>query len=155
MATKGNSPLKRKTEGEFLEHTVNVSKLIKTLILSFLRSDSDYGLITDIKSDLDQIYDTIIDYLSKEKLDVYALKLDKRILLSKTGRDFENIYEVIKIKAQLQIKKDMIEIWDDTDNKILHLVVVPVRKHFPLDYSSNKQRSQLIEKISAMTWEIS
>jgi hypothetical protein len=60
----------------------------------------------------------------------------------------------MKGHSELQIKKDMIEIWDDPENRILHLIVVPVRKHFPIEYSTIKERAKMVEKISSMTWTI-
>ncbi len=155
MTAEGDSTLKKKVEGEFPEDEVSVSKLVKTLIKSFLKSDSDYGAITDIKTDIDHIYGMVRDVIDEEKVDVYALKLDDRVLLSKTGADFEAIYEVIKGRSELEIKKDMIEIWDDAMNRILHLIVVPVRKHFPIEYSTSKEKEKMIEKISSMTWQAS
>ena len=155
MTPNGNSALKKKVEGEFSEETLDVGKLVRTLIESFLKSDSNYGAITDIKTDTNNIYGLVNSYIDEERLDIYALRLADRILLSKTNVDFENLYGVIKEKAHLQIKKDMIEIWDDPGSKILHLIVVPVRKHFPIDYATSKDKSRIIEKISSMTWSIS
>jgi len=155
MTAEGDSTLKKKVEGEFPEDEVSVSKLVKTLIKSFLKSDSDYGAITDIKTDIDHIYGMVCDVIDEEKVDVYALKLEDRVLLSKTGADFEAIYEVIKSRSELEIKKDMIEIWDDARNRILHLIIVPVRKHFPIEYSTSKEKEKIIEKISSMTWQAS
>ncbi|RJS75538.1 hypothetical protein CW712_04210 [Candidatus Bathyarchaeota archaeon] len=154
MAAEGDSSLKKKVEGEFSEQSVNVGKLVKTLIKSFLRADSDYGAITDIRADINRIYDTVVRYIEEEKIDVYALKLDDRILLSKTGVNFEDVYKVMKERSELQIKKDMIEIWDDPEHRILHLIVVPVRKHFPIEYSTAKEKMGLIKKISLMTWSV-
>jgi len=155
MTAEGDSTLKKKVEEEFPEDAINVSKLVKTLIKSFLKSDSDYGAITDIKTDINHIYGMVRDVIDEEKVDIYALKLDDRVLLSKTGVDFERIYEVIKGRSELEIKKDMIEIWDDVKNRILHLIVVPVRKHFPIEYSTSKEKEKMIEKISSMTWQVS
>ena len=152
MTAEGNSSLKKKVEGEFSEQSINVGKLVKTLIKSFLRSESNYGAITDIKSDINNIYEMAVSYIDEEKLDIYALKLEDRILLSKTSIEFEDIYEIMKGRSELQIKKDMIEIWDDPENKILHLIVVPVRKHFPIEYSTAREKAKMIEKISSMTW---
>jgi len=155
MTAEGDSSLKKKVEGEFSEQTVDVSNLVRTLVKSFLRSDSNYGAITDIKSDIGFIYDLVVKYIEGEKMDVYALKLDDRILLSRTSADFDGVYEVLKTRSELQIKKDMIEIWDDAANRILHLIVVPVKKHFPIEYSNAKEKAKIIEKISSMTWTLS
>ncbi|MDH5795626.1 MAG: hypothetical protein OEZ24_05900 [Candidatus Bathyarchaeota archaeon] len=155
MTPDGDPGLRKKVEGDFPEQTPNVGELVKTLMKSFLKSDSNYGAITDIETDIDSIYDMVSRYIDEEKVNVYALKLGDRILLSKTDVDFEDIYEVIKERSQLQIKKDMIEIWDDAESGILHLIIVPVRKHFPLDYSTDRQKAKMIEKISSMTWQIS
>ena len=153
MTPNGNSALRKKVEGEFSEETLDVGKLVRTLIESFLKSDSNYGAITDIKTDTNNIYGLVNSYIDEERLDIYALRLADRILLSKTNVDFENLYGVIKERAHLQIKKDMIEIWDDAHSKILHLIIVPVKKHFPLDYSTSRQRAKMIEEISSMTWQ--
>ena len=104
MTAEGDSSLKKKVEGEFSEQTIDVSNLVRTLVRSFLRSDSNYGAITDIKSDINRIYDLIVQFIEAEKMDVYALKLDDRILLSRTSTDFDNVYEVIKTRSELQIK---------------------------------------------------
>jgi hypothetical protein len=152
MTADSDSPLKKKVKGEFSEQTMDVSNLVKTLVKSFLRSDSNYGAITDIKSDINYIYDLVVKYIEGEKMDVCAVKLEDRILLSRTGADFDDIYEVLKARSELQIKKDMIEIWDDAANRILHLIVVPVKKHFPIEYSNAREKAKIIEKISSMTW---
>jgi len=152
MNVKDNSSLREEIEGEFEEQRIGIEKLIETLMESFLRSSSDYGAIADIETDIDQIYLLVKKHIEKKKLDVYALKIDDRILLSKTNASFDDLYEVIKRHSELQIKKDMIEIWDDAENKILHLIVIPVRKHFPIRYTSPKQKIGMIKKISLMTW---
>jgi len=155
MTPEGDPSLRKKVEGDFPEGTLNVAELVKTLMKSFMKSESNYGAITDIETDMDSIYDMVSSYIGKEKLDICALRLGDRILLSKTDVGFENLYEVIRGRSQLQIKKDMIEIWDDADNRILHLIIVPVRKHFPLDYSTDKQKAKMVEEISSMTWQVS
>jgi hypothetical protein len=62
---------------------------------------------------------------------------------------------VIKTRSELQIKKDMIEIWDDAANRILHLIIVPVKKHFPIEYLNIREKAKIIEKVSLMTWTLS
>jgi len=155
MTPEGDPSLRKKVEGDFPEGILNVAELVKTLMKSFMKSESNYGAITDIETDINSIYDIVRNYIDREELDIYALRLGDRILLSKTDAAFENLYEVIRDRSQLQIKKDMIEIWDDADNRILHLIIVPVRKHFPLDYSTDKQKAEMIEEISSMTWQVS
>jgi len=155
MTPEGDPGLGKKVEGDFPGSTLNVAELVKTLMKSFMKSESNYGAITDIETDMNSIYDVVRNYINREELDIYALRLGDRILLSKTDAAFENLYEVIRGRSQLQIKKDMIEIWDDADNRILHLIIVPVRKHFPLDYSTDKQKTNMIEEISSMTWQVS
>jgi hypothetical protein len=142
-------------EGKFPEEGLNIGKLVKTLIKSFLRSDSNYGAITEIETDMNRIYGMVRGYINEEKMEVYALKIGDRILLSRTNVDFKEIYEVLRGRSELQIKKDMIEIWDDVDQKILHLIIVPVRKHFPIEYSNAKQKAKMIKEISSMTWQAS
>jgi hypothetical protein len=155
MAKGDGSSLKKKVEGEFEEDTLNVGKLVKTLIQSFLKSDSNYGAITDIKTDINNIYNTVRDYIKEEKVDVYAIKMDDRILLSKTNVDFDDIYQVIKERSELKVKEDVIEIWDDSEEKILHLIILPVKKHFPIEYANFREKENIMEKISLMTWQIS
>ncbi len=154
MTSEDDSGLRKRVERDFPEDGMNVSHLVKTLIKSFLKSESNYGAITDIETDMNSIYELVSNYINRERLDVYALRLEDRILLSKTGARFEKVYDVIKERSQLQIKKDMIEIWDDPQSRILHLIIVPVRKHFPLEYSTNRQKANMIEKISSMTWQV-
>jgi len=154
LTAEGDSSLRKKVEDEFSEQTVDISNLVRTLVKSFLRSDSHYGAITDVKSDINRIYDLIVQYIGAEKMDIYALKLDDRILLSRTSTEFDNLYEVIKTKSELQIKKDMIEIWDDATNRILHLIIVPVKKHFPIEYANEREKAKIVEKVSLMTWTL-
>jgi len=147
-----DSSLRERIEEEFEEQKVGIEKLIEMLIESFCRSDSDYGAIADVESDIDQVYFMVKKYIEEKKMDIYALKINDRILLSRTKEGFEDLYEVIKRHSELQIKKDMIEIWDDANNKILHLLVMPVRKHFPIKYRTQKQKIEMIKEISLMTW---
>jgi len=154
MSSDGDSSLREEVEGEFKEQKIGVEKLIETLIESFLRSGSNYGAIADIETDIDWIYLLVKKHIEENKIDVYALKIGDRILLSKTNEGFDDLYEVIKRHSELQIKKDMIEIWDDADHKILHLLVMPVRKHFPIEYANSKQKIEIIKKISLMTWPV-
>ena len=72
------------------------------------------------------------EYIASQNLDVYALKMEDRILLSRTNIGFEELCEVIKEKSHPQMKRDIIEVWNDEENKILHLIIIPFRKHFPL-----------------------
>ncbi len=152
MTAESSSSLKKKVEGEFPEQAIDVSSLVRTLVKSFLKSDSNYGVITDIRSDINYIYDLVVRFVQVEKMDIYVLKLENQILLSKTGSDFDNLYKILRTCSVLQIKKDMIEIWDDAYNKVLHLIIVPVKKHFPIEYTNTKERTRIIEKISLMTW---
>lgn len=137
--------LKKKTEGEFVEDEKNISKLIEVLIKSFLRTDSDYGAITDIKTDINNVYRILRDYIVEEKLDICTLKLNDHILMSKTSAGFEDIYTIIKENSQLKIKKDTIEIWDDSKNKIIHFLIMPLRKHFPIEYETDQDRERIID----------
>jgi len=152
MTADDDSSLREEIEGEFEEHKIGIEKLIETLMESFLRSNSNYGAIADIETDIDRIHLLVKRYIEERKMDIYTLKINNRILLSRTNEGFDDLYEVIKQRSELQIKKDMIEIWDDADNKILHLLVIPVRKHFPIKYTSPKQKFETIKKISLMTW---
>jgi hypothetical protein len=146
----GNSTLRKKVEREVKEENGAVKELVETLIISFLKSDSDYGAITDLNIDINRIYDIVRDYIVSEKLDVYALMLGDRILLSRTNMGFEELYEVIKGKSQPQLKRDIIEVWDDPKNKILHLIIIPFRKHFPIEYTNEKEKEDMTQKFSTM-----
>jgi hypothetical protein len=148
---KEDSASKKKIERRPPKQDSNLQRLVKASIKSFLEAESYYGAITDIKGDISQIYTMLKGYIEKEKIDIYALKIDDRILLSKTIVGFEDLYELIKNRSELQVKKDGIEIWDDAANKILHLIMVPVEKHFPIEYSTTKHKTDLTKKISSMT----
>lgn len=149
IMTEENFGLRKKVEKEVAEEDSNVKEMVEILIESFLKSDSNYGIITDIKTDINRIYSLVTNHINLEKLDIYALKLEDRILLSRTNLDFDEIYEVVKGKSQLQARKNMIEIWDDAKNSILHLFVAPLRKHFPLEYSTEKEKAKIIKKLSS------
>jgi len=139
----------KKGEAEHREHTL--SNMIKTLLVTFMGSDENYGSITDIKADVNCVYKLLIDYVNEEKFDVYVLKLEDCILLSKTNVRFEELYKTIKRQSSLEIKKDVMEIWNDADNKILHLFVIPLRKHFLIGYSTTTQKTDLINQILPTT----
>jgi len=148
MKINKDSSLREKVEGEFEERKTGITELIKTLMESFLRSDSNYGAITDIQTDINRIYMLVKRYIEKKKLNIYVLKMGDRILLSRTDETFDDLCEVIRRHSKLQVKRGIIEIWDDSDNKILHLLILPVRKHFPIKYSSSRQKAQIIRKLS-------
>jgi len=127
------------------------SNMVKTLLETFMGSDENYGAITDIKADVNYVHKLLMEYVDREKLDVYMLKLEDRILLSKTNVRFEKLYKTIKRQSNLEIKKDVMEIWNDADNKILHLFVIPVRKHFLIEYSTATQKTDLVNQILLKT----
>lgn len=136
--------LKKKTESKFIEDEKNILKLIEVLIKSFLRTDSDYGAITDIRTDINHVYRIVRNYIVEEELDICALKLDDHIIMSKTNVGFEDLYVIIRKHSQLEVKKNMIEIWDDSKNKILHFLIMPLRKHFPIEYESDQDKERII-----------
>lgn len=144
MTPQKSSSLRKRIEGEFSEDEVGITKLIETLMRSFLRADSDYGAIADIKTDIDHVYGLVKNYISEERLDVYALKLEDRILMSKTNVGFDELYEVIRERSNLKAKSGIIEIWDDQENKILHFLIMPLRKHFPIEYSTEAEKEKIV-----------
>ena len=137
--------MRKRVTGEFLEDDLSIRELVETLVKSFIKTDSNYGAITDIKSDIDAFYKSVGEYVRDEKLDIYALKFDDRILLSRTGFGFEEIYEVVKMKSVLQRKDDMLEFWDDEESKILHLIIAPLKKHFPIEYSDQTEKLRIMQ----------
>ena len=139
--------MRKRIAGEFPEESLGIKELTETLIESFIKTDSNYGMITDVRTDLNLFYRCIKDYVKSKNLDVYALRFGDRILLSRTSFGFNEIYKVVKMKSTLRLKKDMLEIWDDEENKILHLVIAPLKKHFPLEYSNKKERLKIIENL--------
>ncbi|MEM1607137.1 MAG: hypothetical protein QW341_04155 [Candidatus Bathyarchaeia archaeon] len=145
MQSQRKQPLKKKVEEEFIEESVGVEKLIEMLVKSFLRADSDYGAITDIRTDIDSIYMLMKSYVSEEKLDIYVLKIGDKILMSKTNVNFDRIYEVIKERSHLEAKRGIIEIWDDPENGLLHFLIVPLRKHFPIEYATDNDKEKTIK----------
>jgi len=148
MKVNKDSSLREKVEGEFEERKTGITELIKTLMESFLRSNSNYGAITDIQTDINRIYLLVKRYIEEKKLNVYALRIGDCILLSRTDETFDDLCKVIRQHSKLLVKRGVIEIWDDSDNKILHLLILPVRKHFPIKYTSSRQKTQIIRKIS-------
>jgi len=145
MKPKDKLSSKENGEAKYREHTI--STMVKTLLETFMRSDENYGEITDIKTDVNSIHKLLIDYVNRENLDVYVLKLEDRILLSKINVRFEELYKTVKKQSNLEIKKDIMEIWNDPDNKMLHLFITPIRKHFPIEYSTTTQKTDLINQI--------
>jgi hypothetical protein len=146
MPLQKNS-LRKKIESEFIEDEANISKLIEVLIKSFLMTDSDYGVISDIKIDVDNVYRLVRNYIAEERLDVCALKLGDRIFMSKTNIGFDDIYAVIEEHSQLKAKKDMVEIWDDAVNRIVHFLIIPLRKHFPIEYTTEAERDKIVDTL--------
>ncbi|MCX8170953.1 MAG: hypothetical protein N3E47_03125 [Candidatus Bathyarchaeota archaeon] len=147
MQSQRKHPLRKKVEEEFVEEGVGASKLIEMLVKSFLRAGSDYGAITDIKTDVDNIYMLVKSYISEKRLDIYVLKIGDRILMSKTNENFDRIYEVIKERSSLEIKRGIIEIWDDSENGLLHFLIIPLRKHFPIEYATDSDKEKTIKAL--------
>jgi hypothetical protein len=145
MRLQKRSSLRKRIEGEFIEKDTSIHKLIEMLIKSFLRADSDYGAITDIKTDVDYIYKIVKNYISNEKLDIYALKIGNCILMSKTNVIFDEIYEIIKERSYLKARKGVVEVWDDPNNRILHFLIMPTRKHFPIEYVTDSDKEEIIK----------
>ncbi|MEM2341970.1 MAG: hypothetical protein QXX94_00765 [Candidatus Bathyarchaeia archaeon] len=145
MYSQKRSSLRKRVEEDLAEEDESAHKLIETLVKSFLRADSDYGAITEIRTDINYIYKIIKNYISKENLDVYALKIGNVILLSKTNVGFDEIYEVIRERSHLEVKKGIIEIWDDLENGILHFLIIPLRKHFPIEYATDEEKEKTVK----------
>lgn len=143
MPPQKSSPLRKRIEGEFIEGE-SVDKLVETLIKSFLRTDSDYGAITEIETGIDHIYRLVKNYISEERLDIYALKLENRILMSKTNIGFDDLYKVIKERSHLRAKKGIVEVWDDSESGIIHFLIMPIRKHFPIEYAADNEKEKII-----------
>lgn len=144
MQSQERRSLKKRIEGEFKEDFA-INKLIETLIKSFLRSESDYGAITDIKADVDHVFRLVREYISRSELDICALKVKDSIFMSKTNVHFDEIYRVIRERSQLMVRRGIVEIWDDQNNRILHFLIMPLRKHFPIDYESIDEREEIEE----------
>lgn len=145
MQLQGRS-LRKRVEGEF-EESAGLNKLIETLLGSFLKSESSYGIITDIKTDIDNVFSFVKDIISKKGLDIYALKIRDEIYLSKAVRHFDELYDVIRGRSLLIAKKGLIEIWDDHESKILHFLVPSLRKHFPIEYENEYERKEIVEAL--------
>ncbi|MEM2309293.1 MAG: hypothetical protein QW804_06070 [Candidatus Bathyarchaeia archaeon] len=143
MPPQKSKSLKKRIEGEFIEEG-GINKLVETLIKSFLRADSDYGAISDIETDIDHIYMLVKNYISEERLDIYALKLEDRILMSKTNISFDDLYEVIRSRSYLRAKKGIVEVWDDPESEIIHFLIMPIRKHFPIEYTTEDEKEKII-----------
>lgn len=146
MQPQKRKSLRKRIEGEF-EEGAGVNKLIETLLRSFLKSESNYGLITDIKTDVNYVFKLVRETISEKELDIYALKIRDEIYLSKTVEHFNELYKVIRERSQLKVKKGIIEIWDDDKSKILHFLVPSLRRHLPIEYESNREKKEIVETL--------
>ncbi|MEM1506682.1 MAG: hypothetical protein QW702_06260 [Candidatus Bathyarchaeia archaeon] len=147
MQSQRKQPLRKKVEEEFTEEGIGASKLVEMLVESFLRAGSDYGAITDIRTDVDRIYTLLKNYISREKLDIYVLKVGDKIFMSKTNVNFDRIYEIIRERSRLEIKRGIIEIWDDSENGLLHFLIIPLRKHFPMEYTTEDDKEKIVKAL--------
>lgn len=147
LLTVTEKGLEKKVEAEISEQTLDRKETIKFLINKFLKSDTSYGEITDIEEDVQSFYDLTRNYIQQEKLDIQALKIKDKILLSRTSSEFEDVKKTVEMYSVLIATRDMIEVWDDCQNKILHLLVLPLRKHFPIGYKSEENRLEIIEEL--------
>jgi len=145
MHLQKRSSLRKRVEGEFIEEDASIHRLVEVLIKSFLRADSEYGAITDIKADVDYIYKLVKNYISNEKVDVYALKIGNCILMSKTNIGFDEVYEIIKERSYLKARRGVAEVWDDPSNRILHFLIIPIRKHFPIEYVTDSEKEKIVK----------
>lgn len=146
MQSQKRKSLKRRVEEEVEESTC-VNNLIETLLRSFLKSSSDYGLITDIKSNVNYVFNLIREKIAEKDLNIYALKVRGEIYLSKAIEHFNELYEVIRGRSQLIVKKDIIEIWDDCDSRILHFLIPSLRRHLPIEYEDERERKEIIDDL--------
>ncbi|MEM1586857.1 MAG: hypothetical protein QXX99_05280 [Candidatus Bathyarchaeia archaeon] len=146
MQSQRKKTLRKRVEGEF-DEDAGVNKLIETLLRSFLKSESSYGLITDIKTNVNYVFKLVRGLISEKELDIYALKIRDEIYLSKAIEHFNELYEVIKGKAQLKIKKDIIEVWDDEESRILHFLMPSLRRHLPIEYEGDREKKEIMEAL--------
>lgn len=144
MREQRRRSLRRKVEGEFKEDT-NINDLIETLLKSFLRSGSNYGLITDIETDVGHVFRIVQNLISEKNLNISALRIRDEIYLSKAVDHFDELYEVIRGRASLKAKKGLMEVWDDDESRILHFLVPSLRRHFPIEYEDDGEREEIIK----------
>ncbi|MEM2320924.1 MAG: hypothetical protein QXS79_03460 [Candidatus Bathyarchaeia archaeon] len=138
--------MKKKVEGEFEEST-SVDKLVETLLRSFLKSESNYGLITDIRTDVGYVFRIAKELISEKGFDIYVLRVKNEIYLAKAVERFDDLYDVIKERSLLRAKKGLIEIWDDDESRILHFLVPSLRRHLPIEYENENERERIIETL--------
>jgi len=146
MQSQKRKPLKKSVEGEF-DEGAGVNNLIETLLRSFLKSESNYGLITDIRTDVNNVFRLVKELIAEKNLNIYALKVRDEIYLSKAVEHFNELYKVVRERSQLKIKKGIVEIWDDSDNKILHFFVPSLRRHLPIEYESEHEKKEIMENL--------
>jgi len=139
--------LAKRVEAEISEKELDKRDIIAVLIDKFVKSDSSYGELTGIEGDVQYVYDLVRGYVCQEKLDVYALRFGDKILLSRTDFEFEEVRKAIEMYSVLVAKREIVELWDDCQNKILHLLIMPLRKHFPIGYSNEESKLRMVEKI--------
>jgi len=137
-----------KAEAEISEQNIDGKEAIAVLINKFLKSDSRYGEITNIEEGVQSVYNLTRDYICEKKLDVCALRCRDKILLSRTDLEFEDVQKAVQMYSTLIAKRDIIELWGDSQNKILHLLILPLRKHFPIGYRDEKDKLEIIEELS-------
>lgn len=146
MRSQERKSLRKKVEEEF-EESIGINKLLDTLLKSFLKSDSAYGLITDIKADVNNVFRIVKETISDKGLDIYALKIGNEIYLSKAIEHFNELYEVVKKRSLLKAKKGLMEIWDDCESRILHFLVPSLRRHLPIEYKDDREKKEIIEAL--------
>ncbi|MBS7640269.1 MAG: hypothetical protein QXJ19_06500 [Candidatus Bathyarchaeia archaeon] len=146
MCSQEGKSLRKKVEEEF-EESIGINKLIDTLLKSFLKSDSAYGLITDIKADIDDVFRMVKEAISGKGLDIYALKIRNEIYLSKAIEQFNKLYEVVRKRSLLRAKKGLMEIWDDCESRILHFLIPSLRRHLPIEYKDDHEKKEIIEAL--------
>ncbi|MEM1514516.1 MAG: hypothetical protein QXH24_00440 [Candidatus Bathyarchaeia archaeon] len=150
MQSQERKSLRKRVKGEF-EESIGTNKLIETLLKSFLKSESNYGLITDIKTDVDRIFRFVKKMISKKGFDIYTLRVRDEIYLSKAIENFDGLYGVIKERSLLMVRKGLMEIWDDNEYRILHFLIPSLKRHFPIEYEDNCEKEEIIKALLEAT----
>ncbi len=122
-------------------------KEVKKLLEEFVYSQADYGEIDEIYTDATQVYEFIQGYILKENLSISVLKVKNKIFLSKNTSKFDELYELIKKLCHPLMENQMVEIWEDKENKMLNIVLPSIKKHFLIRYADEGDKLGKIEDI--------
>jgi len=127
-----------------------IRKEIKDIIEEFITSKVNYSEVSITKENVMEVYNSIKEYILKNDLPFSVLRCQNKIFLSLNKIEFEQLYEVIKRFSTLSLEKGVLEIWEDKENKLLHVVFPSVRRHFIVRYLDEEDK---LHKTNSIIYE--